>query len=155
MRDAERELSACYQLRGEHRLRRGAPFQENKTPVMRLAAGIAPGTISYITIMSDRRSFEEIEYQHLIDKCITWERFARYKHEVDPDITYGVCRYAMNLKICASLYLSLSLFEVALRNRIHLAFTAKEHNAFWFDTLGLLRPIELEKIREARLNLLN
>ena len=67
-----------------------------------------------------------------LSRTLSTERLAQYAVGVSSEAeTYG--RYLWNLALCESLYPSLQGLEVALRNALHEAASARYGTPWWFD----------------------
>lgn len=81
------------------------------------------------------------------------ERLSRYGivGTEDPDACSDtITAYCWNQEIASSLYCTLSLCEVALRNAIHDVLTASFESSEWYNSPGLLYPRQIQQIRDTR-----
>ncbi len=72
-----------------------------------------------------------------IENALSLERFSRYLAWAGGDRGRAIELYTLNTKISESLYLSLQMLEVALRNRIHAVMSETVHE-IWFNEDGFL-----------------
>lgn len=71
-------------------------------------------------------------------------------HPLNLDVT---ARYAHNMAVAMRLSPSLHIFEVALRNNMHKAFSAKHMSPTWYDTAHILGFVQVGQIALARTSL--
>jgi len=64
-----------------------------------------------------------------------------------------LARYIYNMALCETLYSSLHIAEIALRNAVHRELTATTGSADWYFNHKQLAPWQMQKIREAHLKL--
>lgn len=90
------------------------------------------------------------------ERAVSTARLQPYGLGVDPPATV-YARYSWNVALGESLYTSLHIFEVALRNAIHNAATKHfQNNPLWFDSvtrwnnLPLWGAIQQKQLNEAR-----
>lgn len=69
---------------------------------------------------------------------ITQERLSVYRADGCDDET-ALARYLYNIKLCKSLYSSLNMFEIALRNSVDKALQNFTSTSDWFEKLRLVR----------------
>ena len=79
------------------------------------------------------------------------ERLARYRHAGATDREVAI-NYLWNIALSESLYPSLHVLEISLRNAIHNAAAAEFGSELWFDEAGLLRKRQPDDIVKAKLN---
>lgn len=89
-------------------------------------------------------------YQELVDNCLSTDRIARYQQIGDTDLRDAFARYFRNISLCDSLYLSLGIFEVSLRNSIHRALVQRHGTDMWFDVIGWLDQKEAERVQSVK-----
>ena len=88
-----------------------------------------------------------------IEVILHSERLDAYRQDgADGSVT--LARYSLNLALCESLYPILQFAEVALRNAIHSAFTARFGTDCWYDSITGLQNWQQSKIQEAKDSLL-
>ncbi|MBD5399545.1 MAG: hypothetical protein HDR57_02785 [Treponema sp.] len=69
---------------------------------------------------------------------ITQERLSVYRADGCDDET-ALARYLYNIKLCKSLYSSLNMFEIALRNFVDKTLQNFTSTSNWFEKLRLVR----------------
>ena len=88
-----------------------------------------------------------------IEVILHSERLDAYRQDgADGSVT--LARYSLNLALCESLYPILQFAEVALRNAIHTAFTARFDTDCWYDSIMGLQNWQQSKIQETKNSLL-
>ena len=88
-----------------------------------------------------------------IEKAFSPERLARYVAWAGGDKARAMELYALNVLLSQTLYGPLQVLEVVLRNRIHIAMSATNGEA-WFESERLLIPNhQHEQVRSARMEL--
>ena len=84
-----------------------------------------------------------------IETILHTERLDAYRQDrVDGAVT--LARYSLNMALCGSLYPTLQFAEIALRNAIHDALTARSSTGRWYDTTPGLQNWQHDKIQEAK-----
>jgi len=87
-------------------------------------------------------------FLHEIEAILHSERLDAYRQDrVDGAVT--LARYSLNMALCESLYPTLQFAEIALRNAIHDALTARSGTDRWYDTPIRLQNWQQDKIQEA------
>ena len=88
-----------------------------------------------------------------IEGILHAERIDAYRQDgADPVLTLG--RYTLNMALSESLYPALQFAEVALRNAIHQAMTARCRTGAWYDTpAARLTQWQINQIAEAKSSL--
>jgi hypothetical protein len=66
-----------------------------------------------------------------LEEALSLERFGRYADWAGGDRDRAIELYTLNARLSESLYISLQMLEVALRNRIHTVMT-EAHQEDWF-----------------------
>jgi hypothetical protein len=89
-------------------------------------------------------------------QALSTERLAAYRGRLPASASdrevFG--RYAWNITLSESLYPSLQILEIALRNTIHHAASNEFGQVDWFDMTGILRhKHELDAVSKAKLTL--
>ena len=74
----------------------------------------------------------QIEFFKKIEIATSAERLNAYRQDGADELT-TLARYLWNTAICESLYSPLQMVEIALRNSMHLALTAKFGSDDWYD----------------------
>lgn len=69
--------------------------------------------------------------EHDLEKALSYERFARYLAWAGGDRARALSLYTLNALLSESLYVSMQMLEVTLRNRIHTVM-ADKHGEDWF-----------------------
>ncbi|HEX3724262.1 MAG TPA: hypothetical protein VHV31_15855 [Nitrolancea sp.] len=92
------------------------------------------------------------QYVVQISPSLSTERLARYRQAGADDRDIAI-NYLWNMSLSESLYPSLHVLEISLRNAIHTAATAEFGTEYWFDTARLLRKRQPDDIVKAKLNL--
>ena len=88
-------------------------------------------------------------------RAISHERLDAYRQRGSSnDDAELFAHYAWNMALSESLYTPLQCLEVSLRNGIHDAATAYFKTDTWFDLPGKLYPQEINKVQEAKSNLI-
>lgn len=88
-----------------------------------------------------------------LDDILSLERLKRYLDAAGNDRALAYRLYAHNTSVSESLYTSLQMLEVALRNRFHDTLT-QAHGEFWFDELGVITDVfQRNQIGEAKISL--
>lgn len=76
------------------------------------------------------------EFFKKLEVALSAERLSTYGQD-NPGSCVVMARYLWNIAICESLYSPLQMFEVALRNAIHVAMTTLCEKDTWYDTASL------------------
>lgn len=92
------------------------------------------------------------QYIVQISPSLSTERLARYRQAGADDREVAI-NYLWNMSLSESLYPSLHVLEISLRNVIHNAATSEFGTEYWFDTARLLRKRQPDDIVKAKLNL--
>ncbi len=82
------------------------------------------------------------------EDIFTKSRLSVYRQDGVDDTT-ALARYLYNIELCKSLYATLNIFEVSLRNLIDRALTSFTQKIDWYDNLPLDNS-SLAKIAEAK-----
>lgn len=89
-----------------------------------------------------------------LDDILSLERLQRYLDAANGDRSLAYQLYALNTAVSESLYSSMQMLEVALRNRFHAKLSAAYGDA-WFDELAVITDVfQRNQISEAKINLL-
>src|SRR5262245_57612925 len=90
------------------------------------------------------------DYHELIARGLSAERFASYRDPNRPNDKSQMARYMRNLCLCESIYPSLAVLEVALRNGLHAALMHKFGTDMWMDNSAFLAEAERTKVDAAK-----
>ena len=84
-----------------------------------------------------------------LESCLSPERLAPFRDQNTDDLTTAV-NYFWNVALSQALYPSLSLLEVATRNRLHAFLTVHLGRPDWYDAPNFLQTRELTAITRAK-----
>ncbi|MFC3706263.1 Abi family protein [Devosia honganensis] len=76
--------------------------------------------------------------EHELEKALSYERFARYEGWAAGDRARALELYTLNAKLSESLYITMQMLEVSLRNRIHTTMSVT-HGEDWFKNNTLIK----------------
>lgn len=82
-------------------------------------------------------------------RTVSTERLEKYRPPAGSDLEM-MTNYFWNIALSQALYPGLAALEVALRNSIHNAMTAREQTEWWFYQAELLEPRQLGAFASAR-----
>lgn len=87
-----------------------------------------------------------------IEQALHSERLSVYCHDgADPCLT--LARYSMNMSLSEALYPSLQFAEIALRNGVHTALSARLATTEWYDEVTRITEWQSRQIRDAKQSL--
>jgi len=83
----------------------------------------------------------QTQFSHQLIQALSAERLNAYRGRLAPTASERevLGRYAWNMALSESLYPSLQLLEITLRNTIHRAASTEFGQAYWFDSAGVLQ----------------
>lgn len=87
-----------------------------------------------------------------LETLISIDRLTSYKGVTKNDIDALIIRYNFNIELCKSLYPSLHLLEIALRNTLHISFSSYLKDPDWMKNYNkhtIFQNREKDKIKEA------
>lgn len=84
-----------------------------------------------------------------LGRTVSTERMEKYRPPSGTDLDM-MTNYFWNIALLQAFYPSLAALEVALRNSIHDAMTAREQTEWWFYQAELLEPRQLGAFASAR-----
>lgn len=83
-------------------------------------------------------------------------KISRFINNASPKTTLEVATlYFHNLHLAQSLYTSIHIFELALRNNIHDALKSETGHDDWYDIPGLLQAQQLNQLTDAKTKITN
>jgi len=88
------------------------------------------------------------EFFKAIEQVLAEERIGVYGSD-GAEKPVVLARYLLNMALCESLYGPLQLVEIALRNTIHRALTAREQSEKWYGNQQLLLDEQSEMLRKS------
>ena len=94
-------------------------------------------------VYSDKEIYSKASSFRL-DEILSIERFNRYLAWAGNDRPNAFQLYALNTQLSESLYTSLQMLEIALRNRIHVVMSEK-FSEYWFDEQTIMTTAYQQK----------
>lgn len=84
-----------------------------------------------------------------LEKALSYERFGRYLAWAGNDRVRALELYTLNTQLSESLYTSMQMLEVALRNRIHAVMAALHGDEWYLDVTLVPLPHQQQQVQKA------